>query len=318
MECNSRRNYNKLLPHTITLDTNTRKKTVFRKNDLAIITETKPIETVETSRQIHMVAFKTVGKYKRNQEKIKRFYLEEKAKNAKAEEEKAKQARTKPLQPTTAARQNMVNRNPMGHAEVFALSRLNQKAQKRARTTRQTKQPPKLTSSTASNAPGITSRAQWLKDARNSWSKKTPLNDFNIRSKEATIRHTTVKAKDKYTNARNMLYSSPSVNKTSIDTHTLKFSPTVKVFNIPSESPGTSYEFITAASPNHFLNKDHASPSRDIGEPSWSYTIPNSAEVSQPKRIIKSTPQIDKIKSKIWKRQHPFEDTTPTQKKTSR
>ena len=55
------------------LDTNTRKRTVNRKNDLAIVTETKPIESIEKLRLIHMVACKTIGEYKRNQEKIKKI-----------------------------------------------------------------------------------------------------------------------------------------------------------------------------------------------------------------------------------------------------
>ena len=57
-------------PHTITVDTSLRKNTVIRKSDIAIATETKP-------RLIHMVACKTVGEYKRNQEKIRKFCLEE-------------------------------------------------------------------------------------------------------------------------------------------------------------------------------------------------------------------------------------------------
>ena len=57
-------------PHTITVDTPLRKNTVIRKSDIAIATETKP-------RLIHMVACKTVGEYKRNQEKIRKFCLEE-------------------------------------------------------------------------------------------------------------------------------------------------------------------------------------------------------------------------------------------------
>ena len=63
-------------PHTITVDTPLRKNTVIRKNDIAIATETKP-------RLIHMVACKTVGEYKRNQEKIKKLCLEETRNNAK-------------------------------------------------------------------------------------------------------------------------------------------------------------------------------------------------------------------------------------------
>ena len=58
-------------PTTITLDANTRKNTVIRKNDLAIINETKP-------RLMHFVACKTVREYNRNQEKIKQFLLTEK------------------------------------------------------------------------------------------------------------------------------------------------------------------------------------------------------------------------------------------------
>ena len=79
-------------PHTITIDTPRRKNTVIRKNDIAIATETKPLPHPEPKpRLIHMVACKTVGEYKRNQEKIRKFYLEE---------EKAAKAttRTSPLQ----------------------------------------------------------------------------------------------------------------------------------------------------------------------------------------------------------------------------
>ena len=62
-------------PQTIALDTDTRKITVIRKNDMAIVTETKPIEKIEKPRLIHMVACKTVGEYKRNQEKIKKSFF---------------------------------------------------------------------------------------------------------------------------------------------------------------------------------------------------------------------------------------------------
>ena len=79
-------------PHTITLDTPLRKNTVIRKNDLAIVTEKKTLPThqkVENKpRLIHMVACKTVGEYKRNQEKIKKFCLEE-AKQKKIQERSA-------------------------------------------------------------------------------------------------------------------------------------------------------------------------------------------------------------------------------------
>ena len=66
--------------------------TVIRKNDLAIVTEKKTLPTQQIvankPRLIHMVACKTVGEYKRNQEKIKKFCLEE-AKQKKIQEQSA-------------------------------------------------------------------------------------------------------------------------------------------------------------------------------------------------------------------------------------
>ena len=57
-------------------------KLVIRKSDIAIATETKPIPETRPNpepkpRLIHMVACKTVVEYKRNQEKIRKFCLEE-------------------------------------------------------------------------------------------------------------------------------------------------------------------------------------------------------------------------------------------------
>ena len=58
-------------PTTLTLDTDTRKNTVIRKNDLAIVNETRP-------GLMQFVACKTVREYNRKQEKIKQFLLTEK------------------------------------------------------------------------------------------------------------------------------------------------------------------------------------------------------------------------------------------------
>ena len=147
-------------PHTITLDTNTRKNPVIRKNDLAIVTETKPLETTEKPRLNHVVACKTVGEYKRNQAKLKRFCLEEKANKAKEEEERAKLARpNNPLQPATTTQRNVINRTQMGHAEVVALARRNQQDHKGARTTRQAKHQPKSKSAIPDQHPPGTTPA---------------------------------------------------------------------------------------------------------------------------------------------------------------
>ena len=96
MEHNPGRCNHKLLPHTITLDTDNRKIAVIRKNDLAIVTETIPGKTEPKTRLIHMVACKMVGEYKRNQEKIRKFCLEEKAEQARQQEARAKRTRSAP------------------------------------------------------------------------------------------------------------------------------------------------------------------------------------------------------------------------------
>ena len=70
--------------------------------------------------------------------------LKEKDKQAKLQEEQARQARSKPLQQaSTSSLQNPVNRQPMGHEEDVALARRKQKSLKRPRPTRQKKQSPK-------------------------------------------------------------------------------------------------------------------------------------------------------------------------------
>ena len=60
--------------HAITIDIPKRKETVIRKSDIAIATENIP----EKPRLIEFVACKTIGEYKRNREKLKKFYLDEK------------------------------------------------------------------------------------------------------------------------------------------------------------------------------------------------------------------------------------------------
>ena len=81
-----------------------------------------------------MVACKTVGEYKRNKEKIRKYCLEEKAEQARQQKPRAKQARSTPLQTASVPQtQNAINTQPLGHAEVVALARKSQRAQKRSR-----------------------------------------------------------------------------------------------------------------------------------------------------------------------------------------
>ena len=82
MEHNRKWDNHKLLTtHTITLDTDNRKTTVIRKNDLAIVTQPLTSQQRQTSppkRLIHMIACKSLREYNNNKEKIKQFCLEEK------------------------------------------------------------------------------------------------------------------------------------------------------------------------------------------------------------------------------------------------
>ena len=159
--------------------------------------------------------------------------------------------------------------------------------------------------------PGTNTRPQWLKNARNRIMKKTPSNNFNAKSKEAAIQHAKEISETKQEKARNLLYSSSSENKsiTSLDT-TLKFSPTVKVFNIPSDSPGTSYEIVASSTPNDFMNSNLSNSPKNSNESSCSYTA--DPKNTHPKGIMKSTPKVDKTVSNIWKRQQSSSEQSPT------
>ena len=121
MEYNPGRDNNKLhTPHNHNRHTK-RKDTVIRKSDIAIATETirnKP-------RLIDFVACKTVGGYKRNREKIEKFYLDEKKQKEKWAAEQStqqqdeyqpgtsrqtQQAATKPTKKETSTRQKQKQR----------------------------------------------------------------------------------------------------------------------------------------------------------------------------------------------------------------
>ena len=90
-------------PHTITTDTPKRKDRVIRKSDIAIATETIP----EKPGLIEFVACKTVGEYKRNREKIKKFYLDEKKQKEKQTKKKGRKKRRCKTNPNRAQTNNI-------------------------------------------------------------------------------------------------------------------------------------------------------------------------------------------------------------------
>ena len=294
-------------PHTITLDTDNRKNTVIRRNDLAIVTETKPREPEPEPkpRLIHMVACKTVGEYKRNQEKIRKFCLEEKTALAKQQELIAKQQRKASLQ-QTATQQNQpgpsrsaIDTQPMGHADIVAMAKRNQQAQKRQRATKKaTSKPPQKQQrqqAPRNKSPWNPQRPQWLKNAKTRLTKPSLASTFELKSKAAALQQSR-EAKSKP--ERKLLYSSSSESKSfiSVNKNKLKFSPTVKIHNIQSESPGTKhFEIITSSDPQDFMMESNDPTNQQ--QTSSPYSPPSR---KLPQGIMKSTPKWDKLVEKIW------------------
>ena len=97
-------------PHTINIDTNNRKNTVIRNSDIAISSEKRPKAPEPKLRLINFVACKTVGEYNRNQRKIEKFFLAEKAQAAKA---------TRMEQPTASEKQkSTIPHDAPGHSSA--------------------------------------------------------------------------------------------------------------------------------------------------------------------------------------------------------
>ena len=189
---------------------------------------------------------------------------EEKAEQARQQEARAKQARSTPLKTATVPQpENVINTQPLGHAEVVAMARTNQRAQKRPRTTRKqpSRQPIRQSQKPQQHQvkpkyPGTPKRPQWLKDTKARLTKPSASSDFDQKSKAAALQQT----KNNEANQRELRYSSSSENKnfTSIIKNKLKFSPTVKILHIESDSPGTPpFEIITSSNPNDFMNDDN-------------------------------------------------------------
>ena len=261
-----------------------------------------------------MVAFKTVGEYKCNQEKIKKFCLEEKANKAREEEQRAKLRRTKiPLQPKVTEQRPIVNRNQFNHQQVVELARRNQQDQRKPKAPRQAKQPPQTKPSARRISQGTSKQPEWLKEAKSRINKKKPLIDFNSRSKEATLKHAIETRSNKPEDPRKFKYSSSSDNGsiTSMDTSKLKFSPSVKVFSIPSDSPGTTFKIVASSSATDFMSDEPTTPSKGADPPEQSCSDTANVTSSIPKGIMKSTPKVDKIVSNVWKRQQANTEQPP-------
>ena len=144
-----------------------------------------------------MVPCKAVGEYKRNQEKIRNFCLEEKAAIAKQQEAKAKLTRANPLQPAPMPQNqpgpshSAINTQPLGHSELVEVVKRNQHAHKRQRAAKKTlsKQTHKQVRSQAPThkSPGSPKRPQWIKNAKARLTKPSSSSVFDQKSKAAAL-----------------------------------------------------------------------------------------------------------------------------------
>ena len=203
-----------------------------------------------------------------NEIKKNKFCSDEKAKLARQQEATSKQGRSAPLQEASAPlNQNVVNRQHLGHSELFALARWNQWAQKRPRSSRnqphRQTQNPKQQQRPKTKSPGSPKRSQWLKDAKARSIKPSCSCEFDRKSKTATLQQT--KENKQVKEPRKLLYSSSSDNKgfPTVNKSKLKFSPTVKVLNIEWDSPGTPgtpFEILTSSNTDDFMNDKTKEP----------------------------------------------------------
>ena len=230
---------------------------------------------------------------------------EEKAALTKQQAAKEKQTRATPLQPAQIPQnqpgpsQSVINTQPLGHSEIVAMAKRNQQAHKRQRTAKKNfgKQTQKLVrpQPPTHSSPESPKRPQWLKNAKARLTKPSSSSVFDQKLKAAALQQS---RESKMQAERKLRYSSSSDSKsfTSINKAKLKFSPTVKIHSIQPESPGTPpFETITSSDPHDFMNDNNEST--QANQPSCSYSPPVQ---NRPQGIMKSTPRLDKIVTKIW------------------
>ena len=196
-------------PHTITVDTPLRKNTVNRKSDIAIATETKP-------RLIHMVACKTVGEYKRNQEKIRKFCLDEARNNA--------------------SRNQQPNQGPSAES-IWT----KEKVKKLAQTNQQQQQQrtPKRKASTKPAPP----RTPKTNKRKLSASKSPAQVSFNMRAQQAALNYASESPKKKH----------PLSNKVVQFTDDTNDNPDTVIYNIQQDPDVyTPFRIVTSSNPSIF------------------------------------------------------------------
>ena len=195
-------------PHTITVDTPLRKNTVIRKSDIAIATEIKP-------RLIHMVACKTVGEYRRNQEKIRKFCLEE-ARN-------------------DATRNQQKNQGPSTESNWT-----NEKVKKLAQANQQQQQRTSKRKASAKPTPPRTPKT----NKRKLSAAKSPAQvSFNMRAQQAALNYASESSKTKR----------PSINKIVQFTDDTNDNSDTVIYNIQQDSSAyPPIQIVASSNPSIF------------------------------------------------------------------
>ena len=263
-------------PHTITIDTPLRKNTVIRKNDIAITTETKP-------RLIHTVACKTVGEYKRNKEKIRKFCLEEERNKARQQEsEKTGQSK-------------------WTHESIKQLAQTNQIQQQRGSKRKQTPSPSTSKKPTKRTTPTNKSPTQAPLTKR---TRQQPT--FNLRAQQAAMNYAAESKKPQQKTQSKTVHFVDNIDKDTV------------IYNIESEiETNLPFKIITSSSERIFTDLDTSpnqepqqtqsedelqsecpisiipAPKREAEDDQQLHTEPNtvSAAPKQPKVVFLDTPQ---------------------------
>ena len=321
----------KYTPHTITISTPLRKNTVIRKNDIAIATETKPIH--EKPRLIHMVACKTVGEYKRNQEKTRKFCLDEAKKQIAASKpqgtKRTHDAINSGMDPLEASSSTANNNEVTGKTKAKTRNKASintpgpsRKSTSNKATTKQTKK--KHTATKNSNTKTIWSRDKLIQIAKKNQRQQqyttsktskgvskaktkhsTPIVNFNERATQAAI----LNSKETNSMRRNTppMSDTDTSNRSFLIFNTPDPQPkSMKIYNVEADPHDEqSYEVITSNNAQDFMETSPLSPKTQNQQSITATTLDNEAlndtETNTPDMTFAiSTKKIDIATEKIY------------------
>ena len=214
-------------PHTITLDTDNRKKLVIIKIDLAIVTQPLPSPQKQTSppkRLTHMVACKSLRECNINQAKIKQFCFEEK-RRAKQKQQSLMKGPSSSKTPT-----------PSGEQDLYSLEKLvtnaknNQRQQQQNMRTQQKRnvniekqQPRQQLSPQRRKKDTMPQKGDKIKIRWKTETKPKPNESFLSKSRAAALKHTKLHIEKQSQQSRSFI---------RIDEKELKKSPTPEVITL--------------------------------------------------------------------------------------